>query len=159
MGRVLVAAAEQCRAHAGKKLRARLSSMHERIGRTAVIEHLEASGWLGREEDGPLSATRHPVRRPVEHAELLARAHRDAVGDHPLEPASSVLLSLVGPTHQLEVVAPTREDQRRAEPRIAAAAETTEASGAVKAALEAIDAAVVAAVTAATAAGVATGSN
>jgi len=51
-------------------------------------------------------------------ADIIARLHAAATNDGPLHPRTALVLSMTGPAHLLEVVAPHRSDRRHARRRI-----------------------------------------
>lgn len=123
--------------HEGKKLKSRLGSV-KHSGWTEVVDAMVARGVIGREKK-PRRTTRHPVSDQSAQASLLAEVRAVATGDGPMAPRIATLLTLAGPSHLLEVVAPARSDRAKAKKRIAEAAKQAPAAAAVKHVVESME--------------------
>lgn len=119
-----------------------------------LVDRLVDAGVLGRRRDRVLlwHVTRHPVLRTADQQALLRRVRTAAAGDDALDPRTSVLLALSGPSRLLEVVAPDRADRRHAKQRIAAATDLSPVAPVVKKVIAEAQAAASAAAVAAAAA-------
>jgi hypothetical protein len=114
----------------GPKIKAVLSHMDR------GLSHLLGLGtWdavvSGLADDGVLAATRRGVRsrnkvlQPFVRDAIVAALRVAAGGESALQPRTAVLLSMAGPAHLLEVVAPNRPTRRHARRRIDTALDGT----------------------------------
>jgi Golgi phosphoprotein 3 (GPP34) len=119
----ILAAATAVVIERGPKIRAILSHMDR-----GLSHHLGAGTWdsvlSGLVEAGVLSTARRTVRsrndvlQPFVRDAAVAALRVAVAGDAALDPRAAVLLSMTGPAHLLEVVAPDRSERRHARKRI-----------------------------------------
>lgn len=107
----------------GPKMRAILSHMDrgltQRLGPgtwDAVVSNLIDEGVVAPTHRGVRS--RNEVLQPFVRDAIVAALRVAAAGDAIVEPRLAVMLSMSGPAHLLEVVAPTRSTRRHARNRI-----------------------------------------
>lgn len=107
----------------GPKIKAVLSHMDRGLGDElgrgtwdTAVEGLVDAGFLSPAEGG--RRRRHVVVDGGRRDRIVTRLRGAAEGDGPLEPRTAVLLSMAGPAHLLEVVAPERGGRRHARDRI-----------------------------------------
>ncbi len=126
----VLAAATAVLIEKGPKIRAVLSHMDR-----GLTHHLGMGTWdatmAGLVEEGVVAASSRGLRP---HHEVIGLHIRDSVvaalrvaaaGDSELDLRTAALLSMVGPAHLLEVVAPARADRRQARRRIDHALDAT----------------------------------
>jgi hypothetical protein len=114
----------------GPKIKAILSRMDKGMSRLFGLGTWDAvvSGLV---DEGVLAATRRGVRsrndvlQPFVRDATVAALRVAADGESTLAPRTAVLLSLTGPAHLLEVVAPNRSTRRHARDRIDTALDGT----------------------------------
>jgi hypothetical protein len=126
-----LAAAAEVVAEAGPKIKAILSHMDRglRSHAGAGTWDLAVAGLVGAGILGPSEGTlrpRHDVLDSGAHDEVVIRLQAAAAGDDPLDARTAVLLSMTGPAHLLEVVAPGRAGRKHARDRIDHALDTTD---------------------------------
>lgn len=119
----ILAAATAVVIERGPKIKAILSHMDR-----GLSHRLGAGTWdsavSGLVEAGVLSAThgavlsRNDVLQPFVRDATLAALRVAVAGDSALDPRAAALLSMTGPAHLLEVVAPDRSERRHARERI-----------------------------------------
>lgn len=119
----ILAAATAVVIERGPKIKAILSHMDR-----GLAQHLGTGTWdsvvSGLVEAGVLSATRRTVRsrndvlQPFVRTATVAALRVAAAGDSALDLRAAALLSMTGPAHLLEVVAPNRSGRRQARHRI-----------------------------------------
>ncbi len=119
----LLAAATAVVIEKGPKVKAILSHMDrglaQRLGLgtwDAVVSNLVDAGVLAATHRGVRS--RNEVVLPFVRDASVAALRVAAAGDAAMEPRVAALLSMTGPAHLLEVVAPTRSTRRHARDRI-----------------------------------------
>ena len=119
----LLAAATAVVIEKGPKVKAILSHMDrglaQRLGLgtwDAVVSNLVDAGVLAATHRGVRS--RNEVVLPFVRDASVAALRVAASGDAAMEPRVAALLSMTGPAHLLEVVAPTRSTRRHARDRI-----------------------------------------
>jgi len=119
----LLAAATAVVIEKGPKLKAILSHMDrgltQRLGLgtwDAVVESLVDEGVLQATHRGVRS--RNEVLQPFVRDAIVAALRVAAAGDSEIQPGLAAVLSMTGPAHLLEVVAPTRATRRHARDRI-----------------------------------------
>ena len=119
----LLAAATAVVIEKGPKVKAILSHMDrgftQRLGLgtwDAVVSSLVDEGVLGATHRGV--RTRNDVLQPFVRDAIVAALRVAAASDTALEVRLAVVLSMTGPAHLLEVVAPTRSTRRHARDRI-----------------------------------------
>ena len=118
-----LAAALEVVAEKGPKMKAVLSHMsrglEKRLGMStqeAVFSGLAGAGIVGASTGGLL-----PKRPVLDHAAwngVVDRLRAAAAGDGPIEARTALVLSMTGPAHLLEVVAPERRGRKHARHRI-----------------------------------------
>jgi hypothetical protein len=107
----------------GPKVKAILSHMDKGLSHLLDLGTWDAS-VSGLVEAGVLAPTRGSVRprndvlQPFVRDATLASLRVAAAGDSDLDPRIAVLLSMTGPAHLLELVAPNRSTRRHARDRI-----------------------------------------
>jgi hypothetical protein len=119
----ILAAATAVVIEKGPKIRAILSHMDR-----GLTQHLGLGTWdavvSSLVDDGVVAATHGSVRsrnevvQPFVRDAIVAALRVAAAGDTALEPRLAAVLSMTGPAHLLEVVAPTRSTRRHARGRI-----------------------------------------
>jgi len=119
----LLAAATAVVIEKGPKTKSILSHMDrglaQRLGLgtwDAVVSSLADEGVVAATQRGVRS--RNDVLQPFVRDAIVAALRVAAAGDSALEPRLAVVLSMSGPAHLLEVVAPTRSTRRHARDRI-----------------------------------------
>ncbi len=119
---VLAAAAEVV-AEKGPKIKAVLSHMsrglHDRVGMhtwDAVTFGLQEAGIIGPPTGGLV--TRQPLLDAAARDAVVARLQAAAESDGAIEARTALVLSMTGPGHLLEVVAPQRRTRKHARDRI-----------------------------------------
>ena len=115
----------------GPKIKAILSHMDRGLARLldlgtwdAVASSLVDEGVLAPTRRGIRS--RNDVLQPFVRDATVAALRVAAVGESALDPRTAVLLSMMGPAHLLEVVAPNRSSRRHARDRIDTALDGTQ---------------------------------
>jgi hypothetical protein len=118
-----LAAAAQVAAQKGPKIKPILShldrGLRDQLGHgtwdtlTAGLTH---AGLLQPRTDGRRGG--HSLVGSGVRADIIARLSAAATSDGPLDPRTALVLSMTGPAHLLEVVAPHRGDRRHARRRI-----------------------------------------
>ncbi|MEP7201271.1 MAG: GPP34 family phosphoprotein [Ilumatobacteraceae bacterium] len=108
---------------AGPKVKAILSHMDR-----GLTQRLDLGTWAaavaGLVDEGVLGAThgavrsRNDVLQPFVRDAIIAKLRVAVASDAPLDPRTAALLSMTGPAHLLEVVAPDRSTRRHARDRI-----------------------------------------
>jgi hypothetical protein len=118
-----LAAAAEVVAEKAPKMKAVLSHMsrglQEHAGQSTwdtVTSGLVEEGILGPASDGVIP--RHPLLDPDARDAVVARLQAAAASDGPIEARTALLLSMTGPAHLLEVVAPDRGGRKHARQRI-----------------------------------------
>ena len=126
----LLDAAAEVRADAGPKLKPVLSAMSRGLTRRlgmgtwdAVIAGLVERGVLAPSTGGLRPG--NPVVDRATRAEIVERLRIAAAGDDPLDVRTAVLLSMTGPAHLLQLVAPGRSGRKHARRRIDHALDAT----------------------------------
>jgi len=119
----LLAAATAVVIEKGPKIKPILSHMDrglaQRLGLgtwDAVVSSLTDEGVVAATQRGVRS--RNDVLQPFVRDAIVAALRVAAAGDSAIEPRLAVVLSMSGPAHLLEVVAPTRSARRHARDRI-----------------------------------------
>jgi Golgi phosphoprotein 3 (GPP34) len=130
----LLAAALAVVEEKGPKIKAVLSHMSrgldERLGVgtwDAVVRGLVDAGVVGPPTGGWRSAT--PLLDAPTRDAIVERLRNAAASDDDLDPHTAVLLSMTGPGHLLEVVAPERSGRKHARTRIDGALDHTDLEG------------------------------
>lgn len=118
-----LAAAMDVVAQRGPKMKGVLSHMsrglEQRIGMStqdAVFSGLAGAGIVGASTGGLLP--KRPVLDRSAWDGVVDRLRAAAADDEPLDPRTALVLSMTGPAHLLEVVAPDRRTRKRARNRI-----------------------------------------
>jgi hypothetical protein len=118
-----LAAALEVVAEKGPKMKGVLSDMsrglERRLGmptQEAVLSGLAGAGIVDDSKGGLLP--KRPVLDRGAWNELVDRLRAAVSDDGPIEPRTALLLSMTGPAHLLEVVAPERRTRRHARNRI-----------------------------------------
>jgi hypothetical protein len=118
-----LAAALDVVAEKGPKIKAVLSHMsrglEKRLGMStqdAVFSGLAGAGVVGVSTGGLLP--KRPVLDRTAWDAVVDRLRAAAQGDGPIDPRTALVLSMTGPAHLLEVVAPERGGRRHARKRI-----------------------------------------
>ena len=118
-----LAAATEVVAQKGPKMKGVLSHMsrglEQRIGMStqeAVFSGLAGAGIVGASPGGLLP--KRPVLDRAAWDGVVHRLQAAAQGDGPLDPRTATVLSMTGPAHLLEVVAPDRGARKHARNRI-----------------------------------------
>jgi hypothetical protein len=126
----ILAAATAVVIEAGPKIKGMLSHMErglsQRLGLgtwDAVVSGLVESGVLAATHGAVRS--RNDVLQPFVRDATVAALRVAAAGDAALDPRTAALLSMTGPAHLLEVVAPDRSKRRHARDRIDSALDGT----------------------------------
>ena len=126
----LLAAAAEVLAEKGNKVKSALSHMsrglEQRLGVgtwDAVTRGLVEAGTLASSESG--LRPRHEVLDAAARDDVVERLRAAASGDEPMDVRTAMLLSMIGPAHLLEVVAPSRKDRKHARRRIEHALDAT----------------------------------
>jgi hypothetical protein len=114
----------------GPKLKAILSHMDKGLSRLldlgtwdAIVSSLVDQGVLGATRRGLRS--RNEVLQPFVRDATIAALRVATAGDSLVDQRTAVLLSMTGPAHLLEVVAPNRSSRRHARDRIDTALDGT----------------------------------
>jgi hypothetical protein len=118
-----LAAALEVVAEKGPKMKGVLSDMsrglERRLGmatQEVVLSGLAGAGIVGDSSGGLLP--KRPVLDPAAWSAVVDRLRAAATDDGPIEPRTALLLSMTGPAHLLEVVAPERSTRKHARHRI-----------------------------------------
>lgn len=118
-----LAAAAGVVAEKGPRIKAALSHMSRGLQHQtgmstwdAVTGGLAEAGVIGPATGGLLP--RHPLLDPGARDAIVTRLQAAAAGDGPIEPRTALVLSMTGPAHLLEVVAPERSTRKHARNRI-----------------------------------------
>ena len=126
----LLAAATAVVIDRGPKIKAILSHMDRGLAHLlglgtwdAIVSTLADQGVLAATRRGVRS--RNDVLQPFVRDAIIAALRVAADGESGLAPRTAVLLSMAGPAHLLEVVAPNRSTRRRARERIDTALDGT----------------------------------
>lgn len=117
----ILAAATDVIAERGPKVKPVLSHMDrglkQRVGTgtwDTMVGELVRSGALSVPDGGG----RPTVSDPALRDRIIERLREAAAGDDPLDPRTALLLSMTGPAHLLELVAPDRSTRKHARRRI-----------------------------------------
>ena len=101
----------------GPKVKAVLSHMNRGLEKYAragtwdlAIDGLVQAGIVAAVSGSLLP--RHHLLDPAAQNEVVARLQVAATGDEPLDPRTALVLSMTGPAHLLEVVAPDRAGRK-----------------------------------------------
>jgi hypothetical protein len=127
----MLAGAAEVVAERGPKIKAILSHMDRglRAHAGAGTWDLAVGGLIAAGLLGPAEGTvrpHHSVLDPGPYDDLVVRLQAAAASDDPLDPRTAVVLSLTGPAHLLEVVAPARSGRKHAKHRIDHALDATD---------------------------------
>jgi hypothetical protein len=128
--RALAGAAEVV-AEKGPKVKAILSHMDRGLERHAgagtwdvAVSGLVEAGILAPASGGLLP--HHDLLDPAAYDDVVGRLQAAAAGDEELEARTALVLSMTGPAHLLEVVAPDRSGRKHARHRIDHALDSTD---------------------------------
>jgi hypothetical protein len=126
-----LAGAAEVVAEKGPRVKAILSHMNRGLER-----HAGAGTWdlalAGLVQAGIVAEARgslrphHDLLDPAAQAEVVARLQAAAASDGALDPRTALVLSMTGPAHLLEVVAPHRAGRKHARDRIDHALDSTD---------------------------------